>query len=142
MVLTAYRRGGALFGKAVRRFQSTPRNSSAICLTSPFLLHQSPPLGITSRQFCQIPRLLQQAEASLLRQQETIEEDVQEHIPPLRSTASGDTHNGQITKFQELADLQLIDRDIIRIITKHMHLETMTDVQSLTIRESLSGNDM
>ncbi|KAI9764928.1 MAG: hypothetical protein M1840_007953 [Geoglossum simile] len=142
MVSTAYRRGGALLVKTVRQFQSTPRNPSAICLSSPLPLHQSSRFGITFRQFCQIPQLLQQAEASLLRQQETIEEDIQEHIPPLRSGTGRDAHRGQITRFQELADQQLIDHDVIRTITKRMRLETMTEVQSLTIRESLSGSDI
>ncbi|KAL4799137.1 P-loop containing nucleoside triphosphate hydrolase protein [Aspergillus venezuelensis] len=47
-----------------------------------------------------------------------------------------------LTKFQDLADKGIISKGLIRTITKGMRLETMTDVQRLTIPESLKGGDM
>jgi hypothetical protein len=52
------------------------------------------------------------------------------------------TQHDRITQFQELADRQLVDGQIIHTITKRMNIATMTDVQSLTIHETLKGNDV
>ncbi|KAI9780966.1 MAG: hypothetical protein M1839_006405 [Geoglossum umbratile] len=142
MAFTAYRRGAPLLGKVVRQFQSAPRIPSAIRSTPPFLLRGGSPSGLAFRQFCQTPRLLQQAEASSLRQQESVEEDAQEHIPPPQTGVRGEAYHGPITSFQELADQQLINHDVIHTITKNMGLEAMTEVQSSTIRESLGGDDI
>ncbi|KAL4941365.1 P-loop containing nucleoside triphosphate hydrolase protein [Aspergillus oleicola] len=46
------------------------------------------------------------------------------------------------TTFQELADRDVVHRSLIRTITKGMRLETMTDVQRMTIHESVHGGDM
>jgi ATP-dependent RNA helicase MSS116, mitochondrial len=47
-----------------------------------------------------------------------------------------------LSKFHELADHQLVHPNIIRAITEGMGHHTMTEVQKLTIRESLKGGDM
>lgn len=47
-----------------------------------------------------------------------------------------------ITKFQDLADKGLVNPAIIDEITKGMGHHTMTDVQSLTIDETLKGTDV
>ncbi|KAK2739680.1 hypothetical protein FQN57_006514 [Myotisia sp. PD_48] len=49
--------------------------------------------------------------------------------------------NAPITKFAELAEQNLVDPKLISAITK-MGITTMTEVQSLTINESLKGTDM
>ena len=49
---------------------------------------------------------------------------------------------GTITKFRDLADKGYVDPVIIDTITKKMGLETMTQVQSLTINEALKGVDV
>ncbi|KAL4880994.1 P-loop containing nucleoside triphosphate hydrolase protein [Aspergillus karnatakaensis] len=46
------------------------------------------------------------------------------------------------TRFQDLADRNMVDRRIIDTITRQMGLETMTDVQRMTITESVKGADM
>ncbi|KAE8350125.1 P-loop containing nucleoside triphosphate hydrolase protein [Aspergillus coremiiformis] len=48
----------------------------------------------------------------------------------------------RLTEFKQLADQRLVDPVIIRTITKTMKIETMTEVQSMTIRQSLNGNDV
>lgn len=47
-----------------------------------------------------------------------------------------------ITKFHELADQKLVSPVVVDTITKQMGLETMTQVQSLTINETLKGTDV
>lgn len=47
-----------------------------------------------------------------------------------------------ITKFQDLADKGLVHPNIIKEITGTMGHHTMTDVQTLTIAETLKGTDV
>jgi ATP-dependent RNA helicase MSS116, mitochondrial len=47
-----------------------------------------------------------------------------------------------ITEFQQLADRGLIHPTVVRTITKSMRMTTMTEVQSKTINEALSGVDL
>lgn len=49
---------------------------------------------------------------------------------------------GRATKFAQLAERSLVDKVIIRTLTQTMGLETMTEVQSLTINEALKGKDV
>ncbi|KAK2768282.1 hypothetical protein FQN54_000135 [Arachnomyces sp. PD_36] len=49
--------------------------------------------------------------------------------------------NEPITRFQELADRGLVSEKIIRNITGRMGIETMTEVQSMTINATLNGAD-
>lgn len=55
------------------------------------------------------------------------------------ATETGAEH--AITRFQELADRQLIHPNVINAIT-NSGIETMTDVQSATINQALHGTDM
>jgi ATP-dependent RNA helicase MSS116 len=50
--------------------------------------------------------------------------------------------DGLVTEFSELAKRGLVHPNIINTITKQMRLSTMTDVQTRTINEALSGVDM
>jgi ATP-dependent RNA helicase MSS116 len=50
--------------------------------------------------------------------------------------------DGPVTEFSELARRGLVHPNIINTITKQMRLTTMTDVQTATINEALSGVDM
>jgi ATP-dependent RNA helicase MSS116 len=57
------------------------------------------------------------------------------------ATETVQSSDGPITKFQELADRQLIHRNVIDAITGS-GIETMTEVQSATINQALRGTDM
>jgi ATP-dependent RNA helicase MSS116, mitochondrial len=50
--------------------------------------------------------------------------------------------DGPVTEFSELARRGLVHPNIINTITKQMRLTTMTDVQTRSINEALSGVDM
>jgi ATP-dependent RNA helicase MSS116 len=51
-------------------------------------------------------------------------------------------NDGPVTEFAELAKRGLVHPNLINTITKQMRLTTMTDVQTRTINEALSGVDM
>lgn len=50
--------------------------------------------------------------------------------------------DGLITEFSELAARGLVHPSIVNTITRNMKITTMTDVQTRTINEALSGVDM
>lgn len=49
---------------------------------------------------------------------------------------------GVITQFQELADRELIHANVVEALTRDMGLSSMTEVQSATINQALTGKDM
>ncbi|KAI5309185.1 hypothetical protein KEM55_003853 [Ascosphaera atra] len=49
---------------------------------------------------------------------------------------------GDVAKFQELADKGLVTDRVVSVLTKEMGLETLTDVQRLTINACLDGRDV
>lgn len=48
----------------------------------------------------------------------------------------------KLTKFQELIDNNLVHPNVVNEIIKTMGHETMTQVQSMSIKEGLNGDDM
>jgi len=81
--------------------------------------------------------LLRQLHATTLwRNQEAfaVAEEVDEELP----SSSG----GPATKFHELADRQMVSRTVVDTLVKDMKLETMTEVQAMTINETLKGVDV
>lgn len=71
-----------------------------------------------------------------------IEEEVFSQTPPSDSQIKRVVQNGPVTKFTDLAERGMVCQTIVDTITKGMGLETMTQVQSLTISKSLKGQDM
>ncbi|KAF2659938.1 DEAD-domain-containing protein [Lophiostoma macrostomum CBS 122681] len=53
-----------------------------------------------------------------------------------------EANDGPVTKFADLGKRGLVHPAVIRTITDKMNLETMTDVQTRTINEALSGVDV
>ena len=53
-----------------------------------------------------------------------------------------EANDGPVTRFADLAKRGLVHPAIVRTITDKMKLETMTDVQTRTINEALSGVDV
>jgi ATP-dependent RNA helicase MSS116 len=47
----------------------------------------------------------------------------------------------RITEFQDLADKGLVNPNVIHAVTDRMNIKTMTEVQSMTINETLKGID-
>lgn len=72
-------------------------------------------------------------------EQNVLEEDTYQETS---SEAPRNINYGPVTKFKELAERGMVCDTIVRTITKDMGLETMTQVQSLTINETLKGVDV
>jgi ATP-dependent RNA helicase MSS116, mitochondrial len=68
-------------------------------------------------------------------------------VQSLRQTATAEVAESapppkQFTMFQELADAGLISPRVIDTIVNRMKIDTMTDIQRLTINEGLDGTDI
>ncbi|KAL1961969.1 hypothetical protein VTN77DRAFT_704 [Rasamsonia byssochlamydoides] len=121
-MLSAVRRGPAL-AQALR--VCAPRSIQSVKATSLLARWQRPSASISSplqvRAFHFSPPLRAAAQ-------------------PVQEAAGGSEE--RITQFQELADKGLVSSRLIYPITNKMNLTTMTDVQSLTINETLKGIDV
>lgn len=80
-------------------------------------------------------------------EEELLDEDEQEaeelsHPHDPASHEGRPKNGGLATKFQELADRGMVCKTVIKTLTQDMGLETMTQVQSMTINETLKGIDV
>ena len=75
-----------------------------------------------------------------------IDQDVSSQTPPsdrgINREINRAVQHAKIIKFKELAEHGMVCPTVVDTITNEMGLETMTEVQSLTISESLKGRDM
>ncbi|KAL9090913.1 MAG: hypothetical protein Q9165_005121 [Trypethelium subeluteriae] len=71
-----------------------------------------------------------------------IRDEVNAQRPPSDQSINEATLGGPITRFAELSSRRLVHDNVVRTVTEEMGLETMTDVQSLTIQEALKGTDI
>lgn len=71
-----------------------------------------------------------------------IEQEVSSQTRPSDAQINRAVRHGPVTKFKELAERGMVCQTVVDTITKDMGLETMTQVQTLTITESLKGLDM
>ncbi|KAI9672901.1 MAG: hypothetical protein M1829_004451 [Trizodia sp. TS-e1964] len=135
---------GSYFGKGLQL--AIPRKSTRTVSfrNNPFTVQAS------STPFL-LARPLHQTSVTRNQQAQQQEEDVEptrvdDSATLHKKRQNEDTHQrlalGPITKFHELADRQLVDANIINNITKKMGIETMTEVQSKTINETLTGDDV
>lgn len=59
-----------------------------------------------------------------------------------QQTEQSSASDGPVTRFEDLATRGLVHPNITNVLTRKMKLETMTDVQTRTINEALSGVDV
>ena len=71
-----------------------------------------------------------------------MEQEVFSQTPPSDPQIKEAVKRGPVTKFKELAEHGMVCQTVVNTITQDMGLETMTQVQSLTISQSLKGKDM
>lgn len=97
------------------------------------------------------PRLLRQFSVSPFPRQvvahaEAIENDIADEVtaqrPPSDAQINEAVQHGPVTRFKELGERQMVCPTVVRTLTEDMGLETMTQVQSLTINETLKGGDV
>lgn len=142
--------------------RSLRRLSLALPRDSPTILHLAPStnlpslsinaLRLASRPIQQSPSFHQYANfhAYCARKQHAdtealsaqVEQDIQADRPPTDSKIDRKLRMGATTRFGELAHNGLVNQRIIDTLTNKMNLDTMTQVQSLTINEALTGVDV
>ncbi|KAL8721103.1 MAG: hypothetical protein Q9225_002126 [Loekoesia sp. 1 TL-2023] len=96
------------------------------------------------------PLLRQYSVSPLLRQRarhaEFIENEIADEVtaqrPPSDAQINEAVRHGPVTKFRELGERKMVCPTIVRTLTEGLGLETMTQVQSLTINETLKGGDV
>lgn len=71
-----------------------------------------------------------------------IEQESVSQTPPSDNQIKKAVQHGSVTKFKDLVDRGMVCGTVVDTITNRMGLETMTQVQSLTITQSLKGKDM
>ncbi|KAI9710628.1 MAG: hypothetical protein M1812_007393 [Candelaria pacifica] len=144
-MLGALRRGSILAPRILRSASSTPLRS----LNQPYIsLKTSNSVfrpATTSGLYPQTTRWQSNA-AAALAEDEVIEGEIEHEVhaqePPSNSEIQQQTQQGPITRFQELADRGLVNATVVETITSTMRIETMTQVQSMTINETLKGADV
>ena len=102
---------------------------------------------LSSRQFATSSKWRQSAPATVAREEEDaiegeLEQEVHAEKPPSDVQIDQATRHGPVTKFKDLSARGLVCQTVVETLTQDMRLETMTQVQSLTLNESLKGTDM
>lgn len=86
------------------------------------------------------------ASASAAYEEDAVEGELEQEVhaeqPPSNARIKQAIKQGPVTKFKDLAERGLVCRTVVDTLTRDMGLETMTQVQSLTLNESLKGTDM
>lgn len=142
-MLNAARRGPASIAKSLL----SPSRSSR-CIQ--FITTRSP-LQATTRIIP--PRLIRTISSSPqwsrgglasreFEEDQEIEEQVDAQQPPSNSRIDEATQHGPVTRFEDLGIRKMVSETVVNTITQEMGLETMTQVQSLTINETLRGIDV
>lgn len=141
-MLNVARRGPALIAKS---FLSPSRSSrcikSIIIRTS---LH-APTRILPTRSIRAISTTAQWTQRALASPEEEEYENEEQgdtQQPPSGSQIDEGTQYGPVTKFEDLGTRNMVCKTVVNTITKRMGLETMTQVQSLTINETLKGIDV
>ena len=114
------------YGVAQALRASVPRTLQA--RSAPQLLRCQPSsissIPSVARPFHNFPTLQSSASASA-----EVDYPAQNEIEPLR-------------EFRDLLKQGLVDPQIVKTISQRMNITTMTDVQSMTLRETLKGDDV
>ncbi|KAI4255565.1 MAG: hypothetical protein LQ352_002509 [Teloschistes flavicans] len=71
-----------------------------------------------------------------------IADEVSAQQPPSDSQLDEATSHGPVTRFKELGERKMVCPTVVKTLVEDMKLETMTQVQSLTINETLKGGDV
>lgn len=75
-----------------------------------------------------------------------IEDEIDHEVTAQRPTSDAQigeaTRHGPVTRFIELQERGMVCSTVVKTLVEDMKLETMTQVQSLTINETLKGGDV
>lgn len=139
-MFTAARRGPASVARVVRLSSSTPRWNPSSLPQSKFYFARNGNSCIAARPLSYTTPFRQHAAARALEPE--IEQETNAQQPPSDQQIKEAIPHGPVTKFQGLSDRKMVCDTLVKTITKDMGLETMTQVQSMTINETLKGIDV
>ncbi len=92
------------------------------------------------------PQWRRSAAAGAAYREDPVEGEVAQENYDEKPLSNGQTdqtaRQGPVTKFIDLAEQGLVCRTVVDTLIRDMGLETMTQVQSLTLNESLKGTDV
>ena len=141
-MLNAARRGPASFARVIRipSTASHSLNPSVYTKAASQNLEKRPINPF--RNFSSATLIRQHAAARAQAIEQEVEEEVNSQRPPSDQQINQATQHGPVTRFAELLERGMVCEPVVETITKGMGLETMTQVQSMTISESLKGTDV
>lgn len=145
-MLHAVRRGPA---SIARPLISATASSRCTRNALPRNLRQHAPritFSVAARSFGTSPQWRRTATAIAPLEDEAIEGELEQEVlastPPSDSQIDEATSHGPVTTFEGLAQRKMVCQTVIDTITRSMGLKTMTQVQSMTINETLKGTDV
>lgn len=140
-MLNALRRGPASIARFSRLCISNTRGiESPLLCSSSSRIHTQAPSAFRALSYSL--RRRQNASAPAEEVESDLEPEVKAQPPPSDKGIRGAVQNGPVTRFAELSDRGLVCDTVVNTLTRHMGLETMTQVQSMTINEALRGVDV
>lgn len=139
-MFNAARRGPASIARLVQLSSSVPKCALSPCPWSRYPLERGSSPVIAVRSLSSAIRYQQRASPRAI--EEEIQEEVNAPEPPSESAIREATQHGPVTRFQGLSDRKMVCDTLVKTITRDMGLETMTQVQSMTINETLKGIDV
>lgn len=142
MLAAALRRGPASISRSLQLPSTCSRYSKSILSPK---IHQNVPYPATSPFIQCFSAQRQLGQRAAFAEPEGIENEDRDgaHIqqPSSSSQTSESVHQSPITRFVELEERKLVCPTVVRTLIRDMGLDTMTQVQSLTINETLKGVD-
>ena len=146
-MLTVLRRGPASIAKPLISASTRPACNGSLPAHRARQIIPSPTTSLLSHRTFRVslPCHQRSAEAAALGEEEVeveLEQEVLTQKPPSDAQIYRAVENGPVTKFKELGDRNMVCGTVVDTLTQDMRMETMTQVQSMTINESLKGIDM
>jgi len=141
-MLSTARRGPASIARSIRLPSTAPRDFRTFRYYRAVSKRaQIQPLA-TVRAFNATTLFYQQAAARAQVVEREVEEDINTQQSPKDKQIREAAQHGPITRFAELLERGMVCDSVVKTITEDMGLETMTQVQSMTINETLKGIDV
>ena len=141
-MLTAVRRGSASITRLAYLPSPSPRSFRSIISPATYRL-VVPTKSASHRPFSfSSPAQQRAATAEAEYIEDEIADEASAQRPPSEAQINDSIQRGPIVKFKELGERGLVCPTVVRTLTNDMGMETMTQVQSLTINETLKGIDV
>lgn len=141
-MLSAVRRVPGFLSRVLSSTSTATRVVGRLVPKTSLLTRNTPQIACTARQFHSTTRWLRDAGAAASVEYNAPAQNQDRDNAPTSSNSGQEAKLAPLTRFQELAERNLVDEILIRPITNDMNITTMTHVQSLTINQTLKGVDV